>query len=330
MFLVPLVSLAFLNLQKNMSAKNLLLYLLPSVCIVNSHYYGILFVMANYVVFVLWMACYHGWNRKKFIVFTLANGILALSFLPFFLYMLLHEHYNFVREFTPQIGHGFLMGVIAVFTAAFLVFRNRIRDKVKEAGILNQEQFLFVGYLVLVPTLIFTLSLVISFVRPLIAVRYLWPVNAPFFFALAAALVSCAASHKKWAFAAPLLVYMFVVGLNGIRPDIPGGGVEGYKQGRAYIAADAAAHPDRKSVMLENAPQNAAYYGFDVLPAYSAQESWDVLYVLNDIFRMHEMEMYDKMYAEHLDPDNMLKIYFTDEYSRGDGGIIFKKYNPRR
>jgi hypothetical protein len=313
-----------------MSAKNLLLYLLPSVCIVNSHYYGILYIMANYVVFVHWMACYHGWNLKKFIIFTLANGILALSFLPFFLYMLLFEHYNFVREFTPQIGHGFLMGVIAVFAAAFLVFRNKIWDKVKEAGILNQEQLLFVGYLVLVPALVFTLSFVISFVRPLIAVRYLWPVNAPFFFALAAVLVSCAASHKKWAFAAPLLVYMFVVGLNGIRPDIPGGGVEGYKQARAYIAADAAAHPDRKSVMLENAPQNAAYYGFASLPAYSAGESYDVLYVLNDMFYLHEMQMYDKMYAENLDADNMLKIYFDYEYPQGDGRTIFKKYNSKR
>jgi hypothetical protein len=330
MFLVPFAALAFLNLLKNMSAKNLLLYLLPSVCIVNSHYYGILFIMANYVFFILFMTSRHAWNRKKCIVFTLINGLLALSFLPFFFYMLLYEQYNFVRTFTPQIGHGFLMGVIAVFAAAFLVFRNRIRDKVKEAGIVKPEQFLFAGYLLLVPACIFTLSFAISFVRPMITLRYLWPVNAPFFFALAAVLVSCAVSYKKWAFAAPLLIYMFAVGLNGIRPDIPSGGVEGYKESRAYIAADAAAHPERKSVMLENAPQNAAYYGFDVLPAYSEGESYDVLYGLNDIFHLHEMEMYDKMYAERLDTDNILKIYFDYEYPRGDGGMIFKKYNPKQ
>jgi hypothetical protein len=328
-FLVPLVSLAFLNLLKNMSAKNIILYLLLSVCMVNSHYYGILFVMANYVFFVLFMA-HRGWNRKKFIVFTLANGILALSFLPFFFYMVLYEHYDFVRDYVPQPGHSFLMGALVVFVVSALAFKNRITEKIRNAGILKQEQSVFVSYLVLVPACIFTLSYVISFVRPLIAFRYLWPVNAPFFFALAAVVVSCAAFHKKWAFAAPLLVYMFAVGLNGIQPDIPSGGIEGYKEARAYIAADAAAHPDRKSVMLENAPQNAAYYGFAPLPAYSAGESYDVLYGLNDIFHLHEMEMYDKMNAEHLDADNMLKIYFDYKYPRGDGGMIFKKYNPRR
>jgi hypothetical protein len=330
MFLVPLVSLAFLNLLKNMSAKNIILYLLLSVCMVNSHYYGILFIMANYGFFILFTAYRHGWNRKKFIVFTLINGILALSFLPFFLYMLLHEHYNFARDYIPQIGHGFLMGVIVVFAVSFLAFRKTIMEKARDVGIQKQEQFLFLAYIVLVPACIFALSYVISFVRPLIAFRYLWPVNAPFFFALAAVFVSCVYSRKKFAFAAPLLVYMFAIGLNGIQPDIPSGGVEAYKESRAYIAADAAAHPDRKTVMLENAPQNAAYYGFDPLPAYSAGESYDVLYGLNDIFHLHEMEMYEKMNTERLDADNMLKIYFDYKYPRGDGGMIFKKYNPRR
>jgi hypothetical protein len=55
-----------------------------------------------------------------------------------------------------------------------------------------------------------------------------------------------------------------------------------------------------------------------------------LLSVCNDIFHLHEMEMYDKMYAEHLDADNMLKIYFDYKYPWGDGGMIFKKYNPRR
>jgi hypothetical protein len=131
------------------------------------------------------------------------------------------------------------------------------------------------------------------------------------------------------AFAAPFLVYVFAAGLNGIIPDIPSGGREGYKEARTYIAADVAAHPDRKPVMLENAPQNAAYYDFEALPAYSADESYDVLYGLNDIFHLHEMEMYENMERKNIDPGNMLKIYFDYDYPRGDGGMIFKKYNPK-
>jgi hypothetical protein len=120
---------------------------------------------------------------------------------------------------------------------------------------------------------------------------------------------------------------MFAVGLNGIIPDIPSGGTEGYKEARAYIAADAAAHPKLKSVMLENAPQNAAYYGFEVLPAYADDEPYDVLYILNDIFDMHEIDMYDDMREKIGDTDNVLKVYFEYDYPRADGGMVFKKYN---
>jgi hypothetical protein len=333
MFLVPLVSLTFLNALKKMSVKNIILYLLLSACIVNSHYYGILLIMANYLFFVFFMAWHHSWNWKKFIVFTFVNGLLALSFLPFFLYMLLHRHYDFVRDFTPQPGHSFLMGVIIVFAVSFFIFRKTFGKTMvnRAAGMLKKKQrsCAFVAYSILVPAFIFTLSYGLSFFRPMISFRYLWPVNAPFFFALAAALVFCVhsfaatahsffaypgpqkKSQKKCAFAAPLLASLFAVGLSGTRPDIPSGGVEGYKEARAYIAADAAAHPERMSVMLENAPQNAAYYGFEVLPPYSEDVPYDVLYVLNDIFDLHEIDMYEKLTAKNIDADNLLKIYLT-------------------
>jgi hypothetical protein len=42
------------------------------------------------------------------------------------------------------------------------------------------------------------------------------------------------------------------------------------------------------------------------------------------------MEMYEKMYAENIDADNLLKIYFDFDYPRGDGGMIFKKYKQKR
>jgi hypothetical protein len=332
MFLVPVVSLVFLNLLKNMSVKNIILYLIPSACMVNSHYYGILFIMANYIFFVFFSIFCHEWSWKKFIFFTFANVFLALSFLPFFLNMALVQHYDFIRGYVPQPGHSFVMGIIAVFAFSFIasgkIIINKI-NKIREAGILKKGQFLFIGYIVFIPAFIFILAYGISFIRPMISFRYLWPINAPFFFALSAVVIFCLCSQKKFAFAVPVLIYMFSVGLNGINPDIPGGGTEGYKEARAYIAADAAAHPERKTVMLENAPQNAAYYGFDILPAYSADKSYDVLYVLNDIFYLHEMEMYEKMNAKNIDADNLLKIYFDFYHPRGDGGMIFKKYKQK-
>jgi hypothetical protein len=329
MFLVPLVSLSFLNLLKNMSVKNAILYLLPSVCIVNSHYYGILFIMANYLFYILCSVYRHAWNGKKFTAFTFINVIIALSFFPFFLYMLLDRHYNFAREFMPAIGHSFLFGVIIVFALSALVFKKAIIHKIKEAGLQKPEQFLFAVYCLIIPAFIFTMSYIISFFKPMIAFRYLWPVNVPFFFALAGILVVLVSSYKnkKLKFAALALVYMLAVGLNGIIPDIPSGGTEGYKEARAYIAADAAAHPELKSVMLESTRQNAAYYGFEPLSSYSDSEPYDVLYILNDVFNMHEIEMYQDMRKKNINTDNLLKIYFDYDYPRADGGMVFKKYN---
>ncbi|GHV32839.1 hypothetical protein AGMMS4952_23960 [Spirochaetia bacterium] len=139
-------------------------------------------------------------------------------------------------------------------------------------------------------------------------------------------MVSCIGSQQKLKFAVPFVVYMFIVGLNGIIPDIPSGGTEAYKEARAYIAADAAAHPDRKAAMLDNAPQNAAYYGFPDLSLYSPGSPVNVLYVYNDIFHMHEIEVYDDLRSHAINSKGMLKIYFDYDYPRADGGMIFKKY----
>ncbi|MDR1196134.1 MAG: glycosyltransferase family 39 protein [Endomicrobium sp.] len=330
MFLVPLVALSFLNLLKNMSVKNAILYLLPSLCIVNSHYYGILFIMANYLFYIFFSIYRRAWNGKKFAAFTVVNVIIAVSFLPFFLYMLLYRQYNFTREFVPTIGHSFLFGVIIVFAVSAIVFKKTIINKIKDAGTQKPEQLLFTVYCLIIPAFIFTLSYVISFFKPMITFRYLWPINAPFFFALAGILVVFVSSYKnnkKLKLAAPALIYMFAVGLNGIIPDIPSGGTEGYKEARSYIAADAAAHPNLKSVMLEDTRQNAAYYGFEALPAYSDNERYDVLYVLNNIFHMHEIEMYENMRRKNIGADDLLKVYFDYDYPRADGGMVFKKYN---
>ncbi|MDR0710706.1 MAG: hypothetical protein LBF77_11645, partial [Spirochaetaceae bacterium] len=64
-------------------------------------------------------------------------------------------------------------------------------DKIEDEGILKKGQLLFTAYLVLVPAFVFTLSYGISFFRPMITFRYLWPISAPFFFALAAVFIYC-------------------------------------------------------------------------------------------------------------------------------------------
>jgi len=326
MALAPLISLMLFNFNKKPSFKNIALYVLPSVMIVNSHYYGILFIMANFLFFITLTLYQRQWQWKKALAFTAGNVIVALSFLPYFLYMLFVKQYDFTRNFKPGPGHSLVFFVIVLFIAAFFVFRKELNRKFVEKILPQNDQKSFSAYLLLIPAFIFTFAYAISFIKPMIAFRYLWPINAPFCFALAAAGIFFIQNLQKWRFIMPLLVYMFVVGLNGITPDIPSGGIEGYKEARAYIAADAAAHPERKAAMLDNASANAAYYGYPNLPSYAENTQADVLYVLNDIFYIHEINMYEELRKHNINEEDMLKIYFDYKYPRGDGNVIFKYY----
>jgi len=326
MALAPLITLALFNFNKKPSFKNITLYILPSVMIVNSHFYGILFIMANFLFFITLTLYQRQWKWRKAIAFTAGNVIIALSFLPYFLYMLFVEQYDFSRDFKPGAGHFLVFFVIVLFIAAFFVFKKELNRKFVEKILPQNDQKSFTAYLLLTPAFIFTFAYVISFIKPMIAFRYLWPISAPFCFALAAAGIFFIQGLTKWRFIMPLLVYMFIVGLNGITPDIPSGGIEGYKEARAFIAADAAAHPERRAAMLDNAPANAAYYGYPNLPSYAENTQADVLYVLNDIFNIHEINMYDELRKHNINEEDMLKIYFDYKYPRADGNVIFKYY----
>jgi hypothetical protein len=324
MALAPLISLALFGFVKKPSLKNLFLYILPSIMIVNAHIYGILYIMANFLFYITLMLYRRQWRWKTALFFFTGNVIIALSFLPYFFYMLLIVGNDFSREFSPGMGHSFVFIAILLFCAAFFIFRKEIVQKNFEAKILRNDQMPFAAYLLMLPAFIFILAYLISFVKPLITLRYLWPINAPFCFALAAIGIFCIHNLQKWRFITPLLVYMFIIGLHGLFPDIPSGGTEGYRQARAYIAADAAANPERQAVMLNNAPANAAYYGYPNMLSFTQNPQADVLYILNDIFEMHEIDMYDKLKALNINDGRMLKVYFDYEYPREDGNVIFK------
>jgi hypothetical protein len=324
MALAPLISLALFGFIKKPSLKTILLYVLPSIMIVNTHIYGILFIMANFLFYILLILYQHQRQMRKVLLFLAGNTVIAISFLPYFFYMLSVWSNDFSREYSPSTGHSMLFIAILLFFAAFYVFRKEIAQKNLEAKILQKNQIPFAAYLLTLPAFIFIFAYIISFIKPLILFRYLWPINAPYCLALVAVGVLCVQNNlEKWRFAVPLLIYMIVVSLYGLFPDIPGRGTEGYKEARAYIAADAAAHPERKAAMLDNAPDNAAYYRYQNLPSFTENTHADVIYVYNNIFKMHEMEMYDEVKKYGLG-DHMLKIIFCDNTPRGDGNIIFK------
>jgi hypothetical protein len=313
--LAPLIAFCFFNFMKNQSLKMLLLYILLSMFIVNTHYYGILFIMANFFFFIIFNAVYKTFEVKKTVLFIAGNSIIALSFMPYFLYMLLFRNYPFTRDdMTMQPQHTLIMLAIIIFLAIFILLRKKLSEKKLFNNDLNQNTF--AAYLVFIPVAIYTLAYLLSFITPMIKDRYIWPINLPFFLALAAVVISLCRSHKKLKAFSLLLVWSTIIALYEATP---GGDFAYYRESRAYIAGDAAAHPENNSAMLDNAPQNAHYYGYSDIPVYTPEEKIDVLYIFNNMFMMQESNMYDVLGYYGLDDTNMLKIRVNDEL------VVFKK-----
>jgi hypothetical protein len=240
--------------------------------------------------------------------------------MPYFLYQILIKKYYFDRPIEITMEYTGILLVILVFASASLVLGKKITRRLPFA---NTRQTVFCAYLVFVPCLIYVLAYAISLVKPMIAFRYLMPVNLPFFLAIAAIVIYMCRQHKTARMFCVFLVWAFSLCLyetknTGGSASIPGNGTNPYKEARGYIALDAASHPQKKSVMLDNAPEIAAYYGYDDIPAYSADEPCDVIYVLNNIFFQFESDMYDALRKHKLPDTNVMKIRVDDET------VIFK------
>jgi hypothetical protein len=158
----------------------------------------------------------------------------------------------------------------------------------------------------------------------MISFRYLLPINLPFFLSICGAFIYLCSRHKTAKYFCIFLIWAFSANLYETKHDggsasIPGNGTEAYKEARAYIAADTAAHPDIKSAMSDNAPEIAAYYGYENLPAYTPDGEFAVVYFLGDIFYIHESDMYNKLHEYGLNDNNLLKIHVNDTE------LVFKK-----
>lgn len=168
--------------------------------------------------------------------------------------------------------------------------------------------------------MMFTLSFLISFVKPMVNFRYLMPVSFPFFLAFGAILISAVKRNQKLKYLCVFLVWAISLSCYEGKAGIPGGGYASYRQARAFIAADAASHPDKKSAMLDNAPDHGRYYGYHDIPKYEPESDNDVLYVFNPMFHMNETEQHEQMRLHDINEDDMLIIIPNDEV------VIFKKY----
>ena len=315
MFLAPVTAVFFMRFIKKQNVLNLLPYTVMSIILANTHYYGILFIMANFVFYCFYETGNKSFTAKKLLVFLCGNVIAALSFIPYFLYQLIVVKTSFQRTETIGPEHVAMMAIIVILAAVIFINRKKITLKIFRPG-----QAGFFLYVFSVPVLIFSISFLISIVKPMIDIKYLLPISFPFFLAACSVLISVIRANKKLQYISVLLVWMLALVLYAGKSGITSSGYAFYREARAYIAADAAAHPELKSCMLDNAPQNAAYYGYPQLPQYSPDKDYDVVYVYNDIYGMNEADQMTRLKDNNLTADNMMIVIPDDQVA------IFKKY----
>ncbi|WP_162502457.1 glycosyltransferase family 39 protein [Treponema endosymbiont of Eucomonympha sp.] len=311
-FLIPVIIYTFFKFIKEQTIKRMILYIFPCVCIINIYYYGVLFVISNFIVYVVQAIQHKTFTWEKTGSFFAGNLSIAASFLPFFLHTafkgaLLNRSFNGNIE-KPGLQLTLVLCGIVAFSFIYLLL--------KKKTVLPFPSNPLLFYVVFSLCLIFGEAYALSLFRPILTWYYFMRISFPFFVIIAAIVASECISQKRLKCAAPLFAFLFCL---AFYEATPGGDSDIYREGRAYIAADAEAHPYLKSVMLDNGILYSDLYGFNRLPNYTDNPAADILYVLNNPFRISEWEMYRELSTADIDTMNMLKIRINDNR------IIFKK-----
>jgi|GEM_PF-6124173 hypothetical protein len=190
--LTPLALAFFLNYFRNGKIKYLVLYALTCVALVNSHYYGVFVVMANAALLVAYQLKARTFSIGKNVPFFAANALVALSLVPFLMYMgfgggLMNGGFNdmsvpsgkvsravfFAYKTIAYIG-GFFSSNIALFggfcvMCVFLartLFRNDKNEKIA-----SKYRFAL-WYSLGLSAIVIILAFSISMIRPMMKEKY--------------------------------------------------------------------------------------------------------------------------------------------------------------
>jgi 4-amino-4-deoxy-L-arabinose transferase-like glycosyltransferase len=329
-FLAPVTALLFLRFCQKPGLIRLVVYLIPSILIVNTHYYGVLLISSNFLFYIVHHADKKDLNPGKVFFFLAGNIIIALSLLPFFLYTalaqaVLNPSFNSIIE---DVGLQF--SPVVAGTVIFIPLYLYLRKTALEKGVFSERLCFLSDYTVFTLLVVFFQAFLISLYRPILRWRYL-SLCFPFFLIFLAVAIErlpflpIAASKntiaKIYKLLPCFLVFLIILGLYEMSPG--GDAPDYYKESRTWISADAAAHPQVKSAMLDNCENYAEYYGLSQLPTYTKNSGYEVLYILDEPLAMTEWQMYDRLRRAEIPAENLLKIWINDEK------LIFKIYNPQ-
>jgi hypothetical protein len=172
--LAVVFTVLLINLFDNLNSQTFLLYVVTGCAIVNTHYYGVLIVIANYFFFLFHFKAKKYFPPKIFFKFTASNIIIAISFLPYFFMTafskaLTNTSFN---EWIPRLGLRKTFVYVSFVIIADTIYIV-IRGIIKKMNIFVKYQKVLLDYSVFVCSAVFILALLISLVRPIFDLKYL-------------------------------------------------------------------------------------------------------------------------------------------------------------
>jgi 4-amino-4-deoxy-L-arabinose transferase-like glycosyltransferase len=272
-FFVSIIALQLLLFVDKQKFKNLFWYTLFCILLVNTHYYGILMVMSNFLFFVYILIRYKNIKLKMTVVFILGNILIAVSFLPFFIYTAFQQALldNSFNTWLSRPGMGLIL--LTVIVPFFLALYFHIRGQIFQKWFTGPQSRLL-DHAVFSICVIFALAVLVSMLRPIYQSKYL-VICFPFLLVLISLVLAYLFDHIGFLvvrFCVIVLLYSFM--LTGYESK-QGGGTDVYQESHAYIIRDAGSHPDSKSaerfnpgmieLYRERYDHYAAFYGYSRL-----------------------------------------------------------------
>ncbi|MDR0464068.1 MAG: glycosyltransferase family 39 protein [Treponema sp.] len=315
--------------NQNLTIKNLTGYIIPTILLVNTHYYGILMVFASFLFFVIYLTNTKTLTKKKTIVFFAGNIIIALSFLPYFFYTalnkaLLDQNFN---SWIQKPGRDFIYTALVIVLLGAMYLYKR---KFLYTTIISSSCKIFINYALFISSVIYLIAFSISFYRPLLERKYII-ILYPFIIAVVALILLKIITifiDKTFTNKAKLFTNIFIVFfvllliLNEL--DEPGGGWDLYQEAQAYISKDSDANSQLINMSIDhhsNVRSFAAFYGYKELPFYKDGDKYNVIYFnpihKNDDFIYSKLDEFGIKYNQILkirinEQKNVFKIYSYD------------------
>jgi hypothetical protein len=329
MAVVPEVAQLFFVLLRKNSLKNYALYILAGAALVNTHYYGSLLVLFNFIYYVFI-------NRKQLfaksaVCFMAVNIIIAFSLLPFFVVTafkgaLLNSGVNTPPPGfnipTPKLGAWEFITFIGLLSVCFIFALIKKRSKtVKNVSARCNN---LPDYAVYAVAFIFMSAFLISLKRPILMWRYL-SVCLPLILTIPPAIVL--KIHYGELHFVPRFAFLIIAIWFSYRFTLFGGGYNDVaKEAQEYISADAGAYLLKAAELVyaypifQQIPQNMmSYYNLEEITPYSNVVNCDVVYV-NPLFITDEKGMLRLLADAGLDGENILRV------KAPNSKYILKKY----